>query len=55
MYRVSYYFSGSSAVAMKEFPDFESAVEFSFTLPTGDLREIKYYPDGDNYTPKEEK
>mgnify|MGYP003345888187 FL=1 len=51
MYKVTYYFCSSTAVAIKEFPNFKEASDFSLTLPTGDVIEIKYYESSDNNGP----
>lgn len=46
MYKVSYYFSGSR-VAFKWFKTFGEACDFSRTVKTGDVIEIKLYKDVD--------
>ena len=43
MYRVTYYFNNSNAVASKEFEDFTEATEFSITQPINSIIEIKLY------------
>jgi hypothetical protein len=43
MYRVSYYINGSSAVAFKEFDNFEEAMTFSLAQPKESILEIKQY------------
>ena len=43
MYRVTYYFNNSNAVASKEFESFQEATEFSITQPINSIIEIKLY------------
>ena len=43
MYRVTYYFNNSSAVAFKEFENFEEAMTFSLAQPKESILEIKQY------------
>jgi len=43
MYRVTYYFNNSNAVASKEFESFREATEFSITQPINSIIEIKHY------------
>jgi hypothetical protein len=43
MYRVTYYFNNSNAVASKEFETFTEATEFSIKQPLNSIIEIKYY------------
>ena len=42
MYRVSYYFGGGTGVAMKEYPDFHSAIEFCMKLKKSGLIKTEY-------------
>jgi len=48
MYRVTYYFNNSNAVASKEFESFREATEFSITQPINSIIEIKHYDDKTN-------
>ena len=48
MYRVTYYFNNSNAVASKEFETFMEATEFSITQPINSIIEIKHYDDKTN-------
>jgi hypothetical protein len=48
MYRVTYYFNNSSAVASKEFETFTEATAFSIKQPDKSIIEIKYYDDKTN-------
>ena len=48
MYRVTYYFNNSNAVASKEFESFQEATEFSIKQPDKSIIEIKYYDDKTN-------
>ena len=48
MYRVTYYFNSSSAVASKEFESFTEATAFSIKQPLNSIIEIKYYDDKTN-------
>ena len=43
MYRVTYYFNNSNAVASKEFETFTEATEFSIKQPLNSIIEIKKY------------
>ena len=43
MYRVTYYFNNSNAVASKEFESFKEATEFSIKQPINSIIEVKYY------------
>jgi hypothetical protein len=43
MYRVTYYFNNSNAVAFKEFENFQQATEFSIKQPINSIIEIKHY------------
>lgn len=47
MYKVSYYYTGSN-VAFKWFDTFGEAMDFSLTINTGDVIEIKLYPKEQN-------
>ena len=46
MYKVTYYYSGNY-VSFKWFKTFAEASEFSRTVKTGDIIEIKLYKDAD--------
>ena len=48
MYRVTYYFNSSSAVASKEFQSLKEATDFSIKQPINSIIEIKYYDDKTN-------
>ena len=48
MYRVTYYFNNSNAVASKEFQSFKEATDFSIKQPINSIIEIKYYDDKTN-------
>ena len=48
MYRVTYYFNSSSAVASKEFKNFQEAIDFSIKQPINSIIEIKHYDDKTN-------
>ena len=43
MYRVTYYFNNSYAVASKEFESFQEATEFSIKQPINSIIEVKHY------------
>ena len=43
MYRVTYYFNNSNAVASKEFESFQEATEFSIKQPINSIIEVKHY------------
>jgi hypothetical protein len=43
MYRVTYYFNNSNAVASKEFENLKDATEFSNKQPINSILEIKHY------------
>jgi hypothetical protein len=43
MYRVTYYFNNSNAVASKEFENFQEATEFSIKQPINSIIEVKHY------------
>ena len=43
MYRVTYYFNSSSAVASKEFQSLQEATDFSIKQPINSILEIKHY------------
>ena len=43
MYRVTYYFNNSNAVASKEFQSFKEATDFSIKQPINSIIEIKLY------------
>jgi hypothetical protein len=43
MYRVTYYFNNSNAVASKEFDNLQEATEFSIKQPINSIIEIKHY------------
>jgi hypothetical protein len=43
-YKVSYYLGGGMKAAFKWFDTFHEATEFSMKVPTGDVIEIKWYP-----------
>jgi hypothetical protein len=43
MYRVTYYFNNSNAVASKEFESFKEATEFSIKQPINSIIEVKHY------------
>ena len=43
MYRVTYYFNNSNAVASKEFQSLQEATEFSIKQPINSIIEIKHY------------
>ena len=52
MYKVSYYISGNETVILfKWFKTLNEATEFSKSLPTGSIREIKYYDSTDPNSP----
>ena len=46
MYKVSYYTTGTN-VSFKWFKTFKEASEFSLKVKTGDVIEIKLYPDNE--------
>ena len=48
MYRVTYYFNNSNAVASKEFETLTEATDFSIKQPINSIIEIKYYDDISN-------
>ena len=48
MYRVTYYFNNSNAVASKEFENFREATEFSNKQPINSILEIKHYVETTN-------
>ena len=48
MYRVTYYFNNSNAVASKEFENFREATEFSNKQPINSILEIKHYAETTN-------
>jgi hypothetical protein len=43
MYKVYFYFNGSSAVAVKEFPNLKEATDFANDQPIESVLEIKHY------------
>ena len=43
MYKVYFYFNGSSSVAMREFPNLKEATEFANNQPIESVLEIKHY------------
>lgn len=43
-YKVSYYMGSGMKVAFKWFDTFNEASQFSLKVPTGDVIEIKWYP-----------
>lgn len=43
MYKVYYYFNGSSSVAVREFPNLKEATEFAINQPIESVLEIKHY------------
>jgi hypothetical protein len=45
MYRVTYYFNNSNAVASKEFQNLQEATDFSIKQPLNSIIEIKQYDD----------
>jgi len=48
MYRVTYYFNNSNAVASKEFENLKDATEFSNKQPINSILEIKHYAETTN-------
>ncbi len=48
MYRVTYYFNNSNAVASREFETLTEATEFSIKQPINSIIEIKHYDDKTN-------
>lgn len=44
MYKVSYYLAGTR-LAFRWFDTLHEATKFSVELPTGDVLEIKFYPE----------
>ena len=48
MYRVTYYFNNSNAVASKEFQNLQEATDFSIKQPINSIIEIKYYANSNN-------
>jgi len=53
MYRVTYYFNGSNAVASKEFESLTEATAFSIKQPINSIIEIKYYDTKTNHIQNE--
>ena len=51
MYKVCYYFSGTTQVVFKWFKTFHEATNFANQLPNESVLEIKYYDDIDNRKP----
>ena len=45
MYRVYFYFNGSSAVAARDFPNLKEATEFANNQPINSILEIKHHDD----------
>jgi hypothetical protein len=45
MYRVTYYFNNSNAVASMEFQNLQEATDFSIKQPLNSIIEIKQYDD----------
>ena len=43
MYKVYFYFNGSSAVAVREFPNLKEATDFANNQPIESVLEIKHY------------
>lgn len=43
-YKVSYYISSGMTAGFKWFDTFNEASQFSLKIPTGDVIEIKWYP-----------
>ena len=43
MYRVTYYFNNSNAVASKEFQSLQEATDFSIKQPINSIIEVKHY------------
>ena len=43
-YKVSYYVGGGNMVGLKWFDTFNEASQFSLKVPTGNVIEIKWYP-----------
>lgn len=48
MYRVTYYFNNSNAVASKEFENLREATDFSNKQPINSILEIKQYAETTN-------
>ncbi len=48
MYRVTYYFNNSHAVASRDFETLTEATEFSIKQPINSILEIKHYDDKTN-------